>query len=82
MARLDIVNRLNEIRVPTIAIAGQQDLSAIPEALQAIADGIDDCRYVLIDPGTHMMPMEQPDALAGALTQFRNDVESGSSRRA
>lgn len=59
-----------------VAIAGQQDLSAIPEALQAIADGIAGCRYVLVDPGTHMMPMEQPDALAGALLEFRRDVES------
>jgi len=77
MARLDVVDRLAEICVPTVAIAGQQDLSAIPEALQAIADGVDGCRYVLVDPGTHMMPMEQPDALAGVLLEFRHDVQSG-----
>jgi 3-oxoadipate enol-lactonase len=76
MARLDVVDRLGAIRVPTVAIAGQQDLSAIPEALQAIASAVDGCRYVLIDPGTHMKAMEQPDALATALLQFRNDVES------
>lgn len=77
MARLDVVDRLAEIRVPVVAIAGQQDLSAIPEALQAIADGVDGCRYVLVDPGTHMMPMEQPDALASVLLHFRHDVQSG-----
>lgn len=77
MARLDVVDRLAEIKVPTVAIAGQQDLSSIPEALQAIANGIKGSRYVLIDPGTHMMPMEQPDALAATLLEFRHDVETG-----
>ncbi len=60
----------------TVAIAGQQDPSAIPEALQAIADGSAGCRYVLVDLGTHLMPMEQPDALARTLLEFRRDVES------
>jgi 3-oxoadipate enol-lactonase len=79
MARLDVVDRLGEIRLPTVAIAGQQDLSAIPAALAAIADGVEGCRYVLVDPGTHMMPMEQPDALCAELLQFRRDVDSGTS---
>jgi 3-oxoadipate enol-lactonase len=75
MARLDVVARLGEIQVPTVAIAGQQDRSAVPEALEAIADGVPDCRYVLVDPGTHMMPMEQPGPLADALVAFRSEID-------
>jgi 3-oxoadipate enol-lactonase len=77
MARLDVVDRLAEIKAPTVAIAGQQDLSSVPEALKAIANGVEGSRYVLIDPGTHMMPMEQPEALAETLLEFRDDVETG-----
>lgn len=73
MARLDVVDRLDDIGVPTLAIAGAQDLSAVPEALQAIANGVPGAQYVLV-PGTHMMPMEQPEALASLLLQFRHDV--------
>ncbi len=62
--------------VPTLAIAGAQDLSAVPEALQAIANGVPGAQYVLVDPGTHMMPMEQPEALASSLLQFRHDVDT------
>jgi len=72
-------DRLGEIHLPTVAIVGQQDLSAIPADLEAIANGVEGCRYVLVDPGTHMMPMEQPDALSAALLQFRRDVDSGTS---
>lgn len=75
MARLDVVARRGEIQVPTIAVAGQQDRSAVPEALKAIADGVPNCRDVLIDPGTNMMPMEQPDALAAALFDFGNEID-------
>jgi hypothetical protein len=35
--------------------------------------------YVFFDPGTHMIPMEQPDALAAALMEFRKGIESASS---
>lgn len=77
MARLDVVDRLADIKVPTVAIAGAQDLSSIPAALEAIANGVPRARYVLIDPGTHMMPMEQPETLAASLLQFRHEVEGG-----
>ena len=71
MARLDVMDRLSEISVPAIAIAGQQDGSATPVAMRQTAAGIPGCQYALLDPGTHMMPLEQPDALATELCRFR-----------
>lgn len=75
MARLDVLERLPQIKVPAIAIAGKHDGSATPETMRQTADGIPGCAYVLLDPGTHMMPMEQPEALAEHLRLFRRSVE-------
>jgi hypothetical protein len=60
-----------------IAIAGQHDSSATPEAMKQTAEAIPSCRYVLVDlPGTHMMALEQPESLAYELAQFRRSVDS------
>lgn len=80
MAELDVVDRLAEIDVPSVAIAGAQDVSATPQYMRQTADGIPGCQYRVLDPGTHMMTMEQPDALAGALREFRREVETASQR--
>ena len=72
MARLDVVDRLPEIAAPTLVVAGQQDLSATPEDMRRTARGIPGSEYVLLDPGTHMMPLEQPEALAAELCRFRD----------
>jgi pimeloyl-ACP methyl ester carboxylesterase len=39
--------------------------------MRRTAHGIPGSEYVQLDPGTHMMPLEQPDALAAALGRFR-----------
>lgn len=57
-----------------------QDVSATPQYRRQTADGIPGCQYRILDPGTHMIAMEQPDALAGALREFRRDVEAASQR--
>ncbi|WP_194893137.1 alpha/beta fold hydrolase [Catenulispora pinisilvae] len=44
--------------------------------MRQTADGIPDAEYRLIDPGTHMMPLEQPDALAAELERFRLGTEN------
>jgi 3-oxoadipate enol-lactonase len=75
MARLDVLDKLPGIRVPTVAIAGAQDVSATPEVMRQTANGIPGAEYTLIDPGTHMMPLEQPDALAAELVRFRRAVD-------
>lgn len=76
MARLDVLDRLGTLTAPAIAIAGQQDSSATPETMRQTADAFPGCRYVLVDPGTHMMALEQPEALAHELAQFRRSVDS------
>jgi 3-oxoadipate enol-lactonase len=75
MARFHVVNRLPEIAVPTLAVAGAQDVSAVPAAVEITAQGIPLCSYTIIDPGTHMLVLEQADALATTLVRFRHEVD-------
>ena len=42
--------------------------------MRQTADAIPGCRYAHIDPGTHMVALEQPDALARELAEFRQSV--------
>jgi 3-oxoadipate enol-lactonase len=71
MASLKTLDRLPGLDMPVHVIAGRQDRSTHPEDMKPIADAIPGATYAVIDPGTHMMPLEQPEALAA----FRERVD-------
>lgn len=74
MANLDVQDRLPEISAPTLVLSGANDLSSYPEAMKVLSDDIPDSRFVSVDPGTHMMVLEQPQATADALAAFRDEL--------
>jgi 3-oxoadipate enol-lactonase len=74
MSKLDCLDRLGELQMPVLALAGAQDVSAPPLFLHAIANAVKFWEYRELNPGTHMMPMEQPDAFATELIAFRRRV--------
>jgi len=68
-ARVDIRAELAQIQAPTLVIAGSQD-QMVPRALtQVLADEIAGAAFQALDTG-HLMPMEQPEALALAIAGF------------
>jgi 3-oxoadipate enol-lactonase len=75
MAGLDVIDRLRDVRVPALSLAGAQDVSATPDAMRLTAESIPGCKYVLLDPGTHMMPMEQAASVGHALLAFRRETD-------
>ncbi|KAL2788218.1 Alpha/Beta hydrolase protein [Aspergillus keveii] len=75
MAALDCLHRIPEISVPILVLAGKQDASATPEHMKPIYQESPNGTYVELDPGTHMMVMEQPEAVANALLNFRKVVD-------
>jgi 3-oxoadipate enol-lactonase len=77
MAALDCLSRIPEIDVPILVLAGTQDLSATPEHMIPIHEAAKKSTYVELNPGTHMMAMEQPEAVAAALLEFRRQVDNG-----
>lgn len=63
---LDLYSDLGRIAAPTLAIAGADDPSTPPSALEAIADGIEGARLVVV-PGAHLASVESADVVNAAL---------------
>jgi 3-oxoadipate enol-lactonase len=70
MARIHTAPHLASIRVPTLCLAGEVDLSSPPQVVEAIAKGIPGARFATIPGAPHMLFIEQPDAVASAITDF------------
>jgi|tagenome__1003787_1003787.scaffolds.fasta_scaffold20546847_2 3-oxoadipate enol-lactonase len=63
----DVRGRLDEITVPTLAIAGAEDPTSPPEHLEAIAAGIADAHVVVIPNGAHLLNVERANEFNDAL---------------
>ena len=69
LAEFDVRERLAEIGVPVLAVAGAADGVTPPEGLRAIAEGVKDGRYVELDGVAHLAPAEAPEAVARLLRE-------------
>jgi 3-oxoadipate enol-lactonase len=70
IAAFDIRDRLANINVPTLCIAGEVDVSAPVAAMQTIASGIPGARLEVMKGGPHMIHIEQPDRFAALAADF------------
>lgn len=69
LAGFDVRNRLSDITIPILAIAGEHDqVTPLPFA-QEIAEGTGG-RAELVPDAAHLAPAEQPATVAGLLTRF------------
>ena len=69
-----VMDRLGEIKVPTLVMAGRQDFIYPPEHQQELADRIPDSRLVLIDRAGHNPHDEQTAQILKAVRSFMRDV--------
>jgi len=60
-------SRLSGIGCPTLVVAAAQDQLRSPEEARELADGIPGARLVTVPDSGHLIPLEQPQALASAL---------------
>src|SRR5581483_3168995 len=58
------------IRARTLVVSGAEDPSTTPAAGEALAAAVPGARFVTIDGAAHIIPAEQPDALARTLLAF------------
>jgi pimeloyl-ACP methyl ester carboxylesterase len=78
-ARLSDSDRLGAITCPTLVVAAAQDgLRSLDEARELQA-GIPGAALTVIAGSGHMLPMEAPDALAGAILPWLRTQLSGAS---
>ena len=57
--QLDLLDRLAQLRVPTLVVAGELDQAAPVANLQVIAERIPGARYIAIDKAAHLGNIEQ-----------------------
>jgi L-proline amide hydrolase len=71
----DIVDRLGEIRVPTLVLSGLYD-EATPAITQTVHQGIPGSERVIFEESSHSPQSEEPERYMQAVTNFLNSVES------
>lgn len=64
----DLTASISAINVPTLAVAGDGDLSTPPDLVQAMAERIPNARFALIEGCGHIPPVEQPARLLALVT--------------
>jgi 3-oxoadipate enol-lactonase len=74
MASIHTAPHLASIKVPTLCLAGELDLSSPPPVVEAIANAIPGARFQVIPGAAHMLFIERPEAVATAIADFLADV--------
>jgi len=69
----DMTGRLDRIRVPTLALAGDRDVLVSPQSLGDLTDGIGHCRQVRLPRCGHLAFVTQPQRVADEVRAFFQD---------
>jgi L-proline amide hydrolase len=69
-----IIDRLNQINVPTLLISGYYD-EATPATVQPYADQIPDVRWTVFPNSSHMPHVEETEDCLNAVTGFLNEID-------
>jgi pimeloyl-ACP methyl ester carboxylesterase len=72
----DIMDRLGEIRIPTLAICGSDDIMTPPKYSHHLVEKIPGARAVIVQGGTHMVFAEKPEEVNGAIDEFLLGIQS------
>lgn len=70
LTTFDGKDKLKNIAVPTLLIAGSDDKTAPPEVMQRMAKEIAGTEFVVLRGCGHLGPMDQPDAFNAVLESF------------
>jgi 3-oxoadipate enol-lactonase len=60
---MDLLDRLGEIRAPTLVVAAAQDPATPPEHGERIANAVPGARLAVIDDAAHLASVEQPGVI-------------------
>ena len=70
IAKVDWLDRLGEVRTPTLVIAGGKDVGATPEMAKAIAERIPGAELVVFEQAAHLSVAELPNRFHDAVAAF------------
>ncbi|WP_280959917.1 alpha/beta fold hydrolase [Arthrobacter globiformis] len=67
LAEWDSSENIAAISAPTLVIGGASDPGIPPSTLKSLANGIGGATLVVIDPGAHLVNVEQPQTVTGLI---------------
>lgn len=70
----DVMPRLGEISVPTLILCGTEDILTPMKYSEYLHSHIPSSRLVSFPGAGHMVMLEQPDAVAGAVAEFADSI--------
>jgi len=70
ISQLDLTDKIGAIKIPTIAIVGEDDPGTPVAAHQVITEKIVGSRLEILKSAAHLSNMEQPEAFNRALSGF------------
>ena len=62
MPKINLTDRLKDIKVPALVIVGEQDVGTPPAMAQAIHENLPGSDLVVIPSASHISNVEQPEA--------------------
>jgi len=74
ISKIDLTDRLQEIKCPTLVIVGEQDLGTPVAASQAIQDNLPGAELLVIPSAAHISNIEQPAIFNIAVRDFLTRV--------
>ena len=73
--RFDVMDRLGEIRLPTLVVVGEEDRLTPPKYAEFLARSIASARLARIAGAGHFVSLEQPDEVNRAVRDFLGSFE-------
>ncbi|MBN9425881.1 MAG: alpha/beta fold hydrolase [Burkholderiales bacterium] len=70
MKRPDRTHLLGAFSGPALLVATSHDKVVLPEAIRRTADAAPNARFELIEDSGHLLPLEQPQALAASIARW------------
>jgi 3-oxoadipate enol-lactonase len=70
LGREDISDAIKRIRVPTLAIAGKEDLAPAPAELEFIVSQIPNAQLAVVDGASHLLAIEKPAEVSHIIKKF------------
>ncbi len=79
-ASFDAEDRVSKIKAPTLVLTGDADTIVPPGNSQNLSEAITDAKLTVIEGGSHMFFIEQPEKFNRAVIEFIKQVESQGSK--
>ncbi len=72
LKRLNYLDRLSEITVPTLFVAGSDDVGAPPDVMRAMAGRVKGAQFAIVEGSAHLPNIDNPAGFHQAVRNFLN----------